>query len=224
MSSKLSCAEARELAPELALGIIAGDERARLITHVASCSGCRRIVEDLSITADSILLTAPEHEPPAGFESGVLARFPAPVRRTRLVSLVAAAAVVAALATGAGLLWITADDRELASHYRAALTEADGEYFGVKALRSDGAKTGNVFAYQGSPSWLFVVFDESVPEGTYAVEVETRHDAAIDLGSFELVEPKRTWGTHLDLDLRDVAAVQFVGVDGEVLEARFPAP
>ena len=221
MTTRLSCEDARQLAPELALGIISGDERAELIAHTASCQRCRSLIESLSITADRILLVAPEHEPPAGFESGVLARMGAPGRTRRPWWLVAAAAVVAAV-IAAGSLWlVTKEDREIASHYQAALAEADGEYFGVKPVLSGTTKVGNTFAYQGSPSWLFVVFDPPVDDGTYRVEVTTASDGVLDLGSFELDAGKRTWGTDLDVDLKEVTTVRFAHDSGEVLVVRF---
>src|SRR5918992_5949383 len=83
MTPRLRCEEARELAAEMALGTLAGDERAQLITHIASCSACRSTVEELSRVADALLLLAPEHEPPGGFESAFLAQFKAPVRNRR---------------------------------------------------------------------------------------------------------------------------------------------
>ena len=220
MSTKLSCERARELAPELALGIISGDERAELIAHAASCVGCRQLIEDLSVTADRILLIAPEHEPPVGFESGVLAQIRSPARKRR-PWFIAAAAIGAAMIAAGGMWWATAADRDLASHYRAALEEADGEYFGVKPLRSGTEKVGNAFAYEGSPSWLFVVFEDGLDEGIYRVELETTDDAVVDLGSFELLEPRQTWGTHIDVGLRDVRVLRFSTADGVAFEATF---
>ena len=194
------------------------------MTHVASCAGCRRFVDDLASAADAILLTAPQVEPPAGFESGVLAQVRTPsARKWPKLALSAAALLVAIVAVGA-TLWATAADRDLASHYRAALEEADGEYFGVKPLRADGTKVGDLFAYQGDPSWIFIVFDEEVEAGTYTAEVNTRDGEEIPLGSFDLAETRRTWGTHLDVDLREVAMVRLVHGDGGRLEASFPPP
>ena len=213
------------MAPELALGIISGEERAQVLAHVTSCAGCRRFVDNLAATADAILLMAPEIEPPAGFESGVLAqvRTRDPRKRTR-VAMIAAAVSLAALAAIGGTLWATAADRDLASHYRAALEEADGQYFGVRALRADGTKVGNLFVYQGDPSWIFVVFDEGAGGESYSAEVSTRDGDEIPLGSFDLPDGKRTWGTHLDIDLRDVAMVRLIEEDGSPVEARFPRP
>src|SRR5687767_13152369 len=102
MMSRLNCDEARDLASELALGVISGDERARILTHITSCASCRRFVEDLAEVADSILLLAPEHEPDAGFENKVLSLMEAPAKRRRGRVLAAAAALLVAAAAAAG--------------------------------------------------------------------------------------------------------------------------
>ena len=220
MTPRLRCEEARELAAEMALGTLAGDERARLITHIASCSACRTTVEELSRVADALLLLAPEREPPGGFESSFLAEFTAPVRKKRLRWLASAAAafVVAMVAAGA-VLWATASDRDLASHYREALAEADGEYFGVKPVRSATGKVGNLFAYEGHPSWVFVVFDEPVT-GEYLAEVTSAAGETSSLGTFTIDGDKATWGADLGMSLRDVAAVRFTTAGGETFQAR----
>ncbi len=219
MTPKLSCAQARELAPEMALGTISGDDRASLIEHISSCGLCRMIVEELSGVADAILLLGPEHEPPGGFESEVLAQFHSPRARRRGIGLSAAAIVVATVIGAGSVFWITADEREVAEHYQAALDEANGEYFGVKPLQApDGTKVGNVFAYQGHPSWVFVVFQDVDP-GVYRAELVTH--ATTSLGTFELDTGATTWGTDIETNLKDVRALRFVGPEGDILEARF---
>ena len=74
MSDQLTCAAARELAPDLALGLLPGAERARLLAHLAGCASCDALVAELADVADSLLLLAPGADPPPGFESAVLAR------------------------------------------------------------------------------------------------------------------------------------------------------
>ena len=222
MTPNLSCEEARDLASEMALGTIAGDDRARLIAHIASCSECRQLVEDLSRIADSILLLGPEQEPPEGFETAVLAQFrgPRPNRLRWIVTAAAATAIV--LVSAGGVLWATAADRDLASHYRQDLAEAGGEYFGVKPIRTvDGTKAGNLFAYEGHPSWVFVVFDDSVEAGGYTVDVINEGGGTTSLGSATIGPDDLTWGADLSSSLRDVAAVRFTSPTGEALEARF---
>lgn len=68
------CDEFRELAPDLALGLLAGDERAAAINHVVGCASCRRHLNALVQVADELLLLAPSVEPDIGFESRVMAR------------------------------------------------------------------------------------------------------------------------------------------------------
>src|SRR5918999_3623754 len=101
MSSQYQCEDVRRLAPELALGITTGDERARALAHLAACPDCRHYVAEMSGVADEILLIAPAEKPPGGFEGRVLARLKeeeTPGRSPRRASgvLAAAAAVVAA--------------------------------------------------------------------------------------------------------------------------------
>ena len=221
MMSDLRCEEARDLAAEMALGILAGDERARLIAHIGSCSQCRTMVEEFSEVADSLLLLAPEREPPAGFETGFLTQFKAPVRKVRRRRLtIAAAAVAVALVAAGSVLWVTAADRDLASHYRRALEEADGEYFGVRPVRSaQGTKVGNMFAYEGHPSWVFVVFDDSVEHGEYRAELISTSGETSSLGSFTIGTERLTWGSELRLSLRQVRALRFTSSGEDPIEA-----
>ena len=94
--SALSCAEVRELAPELALGILSGAERAEVLLHVNGCARCQAYVAELTEAADAIPQLAPEAEPPAGFEGRVLRRLGEGERRTRRRWIAAAAGVAAA--------------------------------------------------------------------------------------------------------------------------------
>jgi hypothetical protein len=62
---------------ELALGLLHGGERDALLEHVSSCAGCRARLLDLEAAAGSLLLRAPEADPPVGFEQSVLDRIQA---------------------------------------------------------------------------------------------------------------------------------------------------
>src|SRR5690349_12958449 len=137
----MTCEQTRALAPELALGIADGAERADALEHLATCAECRRAVAELSEVTDELLLRAPEREPPVGFESRVLARLqppPATARRRqrgrRALLALAPAAVAAVLATVV-VLGATRDDRRLAGQYREALAAAHGTSFEAARLR-----------------------------------------------------------------------------------------
>jgi hypothetical protein len=220
MRDDLSCDEVRGLAPELALGIAAGEERARALHHLAACSECRRHVDDLSAVADDLLLLTPTHEPPVGFESRVADRISGESRRPgwRRGLPAAIAAVLAATAALVVMYTVTGEERESAAHYREALEQADGKYFGVEPLRdTDGRRAGHVFTYEGSPSWVFVVVTGPAETGTWAVELVTRDRTRVALGSLHVTDGEGTFGAGLPVKLRDVARIQVVEEDGDGL-------
>src|SRR5690349_3026114 len=151
------CQETREMAAELALGIVEGEERGRALQHLADCPDCRAEVERYSDVADELLLLTPHREPPVGFESRVLDELlpaPKPRRRRRLRLVLAPAA--AALASVGIVLAIVAPDLRLASHYRHTLDQANGKEFESYALRAGDTHVGTVFSYEGSPSWVHI--------------------------------------------------------------------
>lgn len=70
----MSCEVFDDSAAELALGLLSGMERAATVDHVATCRACGGLLRDLTDVADTLALTAPEADPPAGFATRVLAR------------------------------------------------------------------------------------------------------------------------------------------------------
>jgi hypothetical protein len=226
----MSCEHTRELAAELALGIADGEHRARALRHLAECAECRRAVDELSQVTDDLLLLAPEHEPPAGFESAVLARVQPPparkhiTRRTRRALAPLATAAVAAAATAAIVLHATGDDRGLAAHYRATLAAAHGSDFEAARLRAPGGlPAGVVYGYRGSPSWIFVGTYRPYHSKTYAVELTTTAGRRMPLPTFRLDARTGSAGQAIPIDLGDVSSVRLVGAKrGDVLEAELP--
>ncbi len=98
------CDEFREIAPDLALGLLGGDERGAAITHLAGCARCQAHLEGLVRVADDLLLLAPQVEPEIGFESRVMARLAAggAFRTSADTTLGASAAAPAAVDSDAG--------------------------------------------------------------------------------------------------------------------------
>lgn len=58
MTAEMGCDQVRDLAPELALGIVEGQERVAALGHLSGCPGCRQLVSDLSSVGDGLLLGA----------------------------------------------------------------------------------------------------------------------------------------------------------------------
>jgi hypothetical protein len=227
----MSCEQTRALAPEVALGIADGADRAQALRHLAECEECRRLVEELTAVADELLMLAPEREPAAGFESRVLARLeeeappaPAPPRRAsrlrRVLPPVAAAAVAAVAATGI-VLAATSDDRRLADHYRATLSAAHGTSFEAARLYAPGqTRAGLVYGYRGTPSWIFVGVYVPYRSTAYTVELVTKDGRRMALASLRLDPRTGSAGQSIPVDLKDIASVRLVGErGGDVLEA-----
>jgi Putative zinc-finger len=214
--------EIRELAPELALGIVEGEERGRALQHLAECPDCRRYVESLSEVADELLLLAPHREPPVGFESRVLAEVlppPQPKRRRRLRLVLAPAA--AALAAAAIVLAIVAPDLRLASHYQSTLDTAHGKEFESYNLKSaDGSYVGTVFSYEGNPSWIHIDVDSAHRAGLTSAELVTKDGGPVPLRWFHLDAGGGSGGS-IPMDPKQVSVLRLSGPGTGPLVARF---
>jgi hypothetical protein len=226
--SNPDCAKIREALPELALGIADGEHRAFALEHVAGCPDCRRELEELSTVADELIALAPEREPPPGFENRVLDRLDVrqPTRRParrRLRRFAFAAAVPAVAAATALAMSISySSDLRLASQYRAALMGAHGTFFQSAHLNTPaGQKAGIVFAYQGSPSWMFYTLGGRFSSGLYTEQIVTRSGSTLTLPSFRLING--TWGIATPVPVRDIALVKLIPQPrGATLTATLP--
>jgi hypothetical protein len=219
----MSCDELKHLAPELALGTIDGAERAEALRHLATCSDCRRLVDQLTTVADELLMLAPVQEPPAGFESRVIDALGLQQPRRRLGRRLLTwlgPPVAAAAVTAVALVAVYHDDRVTAERYRSTLEQANGRYFQAEPLRDEtGAEAGVAFAYQGSPSWMLVTVDPGHRDQVASAELVTRDRRTIPLPRFEL-RPDGSWGGAIPVALHDVAAIRLLGDrPGQVLEA-----
>jgi Putative zinc-finger len=225
----MRCDEIRDLAPEIALGIADGEERAEALRHLSTCAECRRTVEQHTQVADELLMLAPVEEPPAGFESRVVEAMglERPPRRRvprwlapRWLAPRIGPAIATAAVTAAVLIGVYDDDRQTADRYREALDEAGGQYFQADRLADEaGARSGVVFGYEGSPSWVFVTVDPTHRGAVKTAELVTRDGRTIPLRGFEL-DPSGTWGGRIPVNLYRVDAVRLLGErPGEILQA-----
>jgi anti-sigma factor RsiW len=217
------CEELREMAPELALGIIEGEERGRALEHLVDCPECRRRVEDLAEVADQLLLLAPHREPPVGFESEVLRRvLPAPKprrrRRLRLVFAPAAAALAAAAIT-LGLVW---NDWQAGRDYNSNLDKANGKQFEAYSLYGGGGSfAGTVFSYEGAPNWVQITVDPAHRADLSAAQLVLDDGRQVPLNWFHL-DPSGSSGGGIPVDPHQVSVLRLLpGADGEPLVAHF---
>jgi hypothetical protein len=226
MAAEMGCEQVRELAPELALDIPGGEERHGALRHLSGCSACRQLVSELSSVGEDLLLLAPAHEPPLGFESRVLAAVgasparrsvqPLTGRRRWSAAVAVAASVIVAAAVGGGSVFLaTAGDRRLAEGYRAVLSEGQGSFFAAVPLRGSDGRVGTVFGYEGRPSWVMATLPPlSGREGKYRVQVVTRDGRYLTLGEAVLGGDQPAWGGQLPVELSTVREIRFLGPDG----------
>jgi anti-sigma factor RsiW len=217
------CEELREMAPELALGIIEGEERGRALEHLVDCPECRRRVEDLAEVADQLLLLAPHREPPVGFESEVLRRVlpaPKPRRRRRLQLVFApAAAALAAAAITLGLVW---NDWQAGRDYNSNLDKANGKQFEAYSLYGGGASfAGTVFSYEGAPNWVQITVDPAHRADLSAAQLVLDDGRQVPLNWFHL-DPSGSSGGGIPVDPHQVSVLRLLpGADGDPLVAHF---
>lgn len=209
----LTCPQLGDLAAELALGTISGAERAAALDHLAGCAPCRNLVDQLARAADSLLLLAPETEPPPGFESRVLSRMgvaASPVvslasrRRRRALVVVAAAALVAGLSVGGAAVL---DDDRAPSDVRTALASDIG-----------GRWTCRAVVYGDDPTWLVVSLDRTDDlSATFSVEaVYAGRSTPVAVGALTIDRGHGTFAGPIELPADDIQSVRVLDAKGTV--------
>jgi hypothetical protein len=149
---------------------------------------------------------------------------PVPVQRRpqRTLAFAAAATILVAALVG-GLVWRqTSDDRPLANQYRDTLAVAGGRYFAAAQVRTvDDASAGHVVAYQGAPSWVFVVIDSATSAGRYRVDLVTTDHHTIKIGYCQVTAGKGSWGATVPVAIRDIGTVRLSRAGVPSKSARF---
>jgi hypothetical protein len=221
--SALTCAEARELAPELALGILSGAERAEVVMHVNGCARCQAYVAELTEVADALPQLVPEAEPPAGFETRVLRRLDEGERRTRR-RWFAALAVAAAAAI---ILSITAvrviESNDSSSPLASAVTTTIPHAPVAVAMRGGPGELAGGWAYVSDQHGVAVQVDYNMPSGSYSVTVTPPSGGASSIGTMDVVAGRGSWTGRSPVPLRAGARIALVDASGaEVCHGTVP--
>jgi hypothetical protein len=217
------------VAPELALGIASGEERAAALRHLSSCRACREDVRALTDTADLLLRATPELEPSAGFDERVVDGLqPNAAHRwsRRAVLMTSAAAAVVVLVAGMALGWAVSRPSESERQLAAAIDDMNGRSLRVASLEGESSTEGfnRVVVSDGDPSWLLVMVNGTIPDGEYSIVCEYEGGWSLSPGTVAVREGKGTWAATVSRNLDDLDGVRLLQPsDGrEVAGAWFP--
>jgi hypothetical protein len=206
----MSCAELADVAPELALELLSGNERAAALAHLQRCESCQQLVSALTDTTDRMLLLAPQAEPPPGFERRVLAavsdvatRAGRRPRRRALTTLALAAAAILMLVLVLG----RSPQRSFAV---AEMRTPAGEVVGRLLVEPDRPAA----LFMTLPGWSDQIERYALPDETYALRID-RTDQPPRLVPFD-VEHDSSWGATLDVDPDSITSVAVVDSQGHV--------
>ena len=236
MTERTSCEHVREVAPDVALGLLTGEERAEALDHLEGCEACRAEVASLAVTADEALLASPEADPPPGFADRVLARLASeraagdvlpdvsgvpqaagvgPVRRRatrpRRTLRVALAAAAAVLVVVVGVVAVARDGG------------GAGDDVAVAVMRTGGGHlVGEVTAAGSDPTVVTLDvpgWDEvlerwgDAPAGDYWLVAE-QEDGTRTMRA--LATDVEDWSMRVDAPVDDIATVSMLDAEGRV--------
>ena len=212
--TELTCGEFRQMSAELALGVADARERAAAFAHLEHCQRCRQEMGQLSDVADRLAALAPAAEPPAGFESRVLASLsqaapPTPRRlpiRRAAVWLAAAAALVFVVG---GIGWALGNR----SHQP---TQAVGRVVAAE-LTGDGGAAGRVVIDRGPEPWVSMAV--AIPDGSTTVRCQLRtvSGQTTTVGTFTLWKGYGYWAAPILGTRSAIDGAQIVDSHGRVL-------
>jgi anti-sigma factor RsiW len=210
-----TCDHVRELAPEFALSLLDGTERAEVIEHLDECDECRSLVSDFREAVDALADAVPEADPAPGFvhralnriDSKPVARTPHPPRRNRpVLAWLGAAAAAAAIVFG---LVFTGGGHSAVAMRTGSLVDASG------------TARGDAYLAGGSHPWMFMRVQLSAgayaPTTSYSCELVLDDGHTVVLGTFTAQSGAGEWGHSVDVAVDHVVAARLRGSGGELL-------
>jgi len=209
----------RDLAPELALGTLDGNQRALVMAHVAECPACRDDVAGLTEIVDLLTQATPAVTPSPGFEARVqaamassetatsalplrLAPVRAPQPRRPAWWMLIAAALIAAAITGVVVRRLSAEpDRLVAS---AAMIGAGGK------------NVGSAYVLSSSPKFVVVTVSYSLRGDAYNLQGIGAGGRVVELGALDWTGGQWHWSGALHAADADLTTFRVVSPSGDI--------
>jgi hypothetical protein len=215
--SVLTCAEVRELAPELALGILGGAERAEVVLHVNGCARCQAYVAELTEAADAIPQLVPEREPPVGFEDRVLHRLREGGRRTRrrwVASIAAAAAAAAIFSITVVRVVESGDDTPVADGPVATSTAGAPSTQVAVAMEGQAGNAPVGWAYIANHHGVAVSVSYGIESGRYQIQVHPAKGSGTTIGLMTVDANRGSWTGRSEQALGSGSRIALVDATG----------
>lgn len=245
--AELGCDAVHPLIPELALGLLDGRERAEVLVHIEHCPACQHELLLMGDVADRLVELTPRAEPPAGFETGVMAvlrsaRPEPPPRLTsprpqgrrkagrsgegertgsgrwrRTVTALVAAAVTASVGVGGWAL----------GHHGArtsppAVASAGGKALVAELLR-DQKPVGQIVITSHPYPWMSMTVSAPGGDRRLTCEVGEKDGTWVRVGSFEVSNGAGYWASGLPYTSSPITAYRVVDDAGHtVAVAKLP--
>ena len=206
------CASFQDDLAVLAVGALTGHERARLVAHLEECPQCSTKLEELSVAADALTSLIPDAIPSEGFSERTVARFRAEQRVSRRPltrRLAAVAAVVVALALGAG-----------AGELAASQGGSPAPAFLTAPLHSTVGTEGSVVLMSsGGQGWLVMNVHDAPSTGTVTCSIVLHDGTRRNVGQFSLADGYGSWVASLPVPATSVRTVSMVDDHGALVAA-----
>jgi anti-sigma factor RsiW len=215
----MSCDQFRTQSAELALGVLDGRDRSDAVAHLERCPACRHELLLMSDLADRIVGLAPAAEPPAGFETRVLASLtptPRPTRRRRLALVLTAAGLAAILGVGGWVVGHRGGGGSPAASSRN-LVAAD--------LVTGSRHVGRLIASTGAHPWISMDIDTGAGDQRLVCQLRERDGTTLTLGSFTLGDGYGYWAAPVPPAASPIIGARLVDAGGRtVATAAFSTP
>jgi hypothetical protein len=235
-----SCEAFQATVAELALGVADGRERSELLAHAAHCAECRHELLALGEAADRLLDLIPPAEPPAGFESRILASVrsatgpsgsaqpsadPGPAEERPSTALAAR--------TTAKTVWYGRAPLRSAAAVAAALALVAGGWLARSATDTKSAgqgsalasavlerghsRVGRVIVTTGAHPWVAVAVGVPVGDRTVVCKLRLRNGAKVNVGTFAMTGDYGYWATTIPATASPVTGAEIDTPTGQVL-------
>jgi len=75
--------------------------------------------------------------------------------------------------------------------------------------------SGQVFAYAGTPSWVFMTVKDTESSDSYTCELELSDGTKLPIGQFQLHDGVGSWGWTVGVDISQFRGVHLTKATGE---------